>query len=307
MSSTGIKALSSGPLIIRTYLNSSINNTFILGEYDVPISNGRVLITSSGGLLAPSNNITISSINVSSLGASIITGSTIISNNINVSTLIASTIMISSITTSTINVLNMNTSSISASSILTSSILTSSILTSSISASFISTNYLTVNSTATISTLNTCNETVRYLTISSNGGINTNSPYDTIIGGPAQNIQLNASNINITDGNLNVAGTAISRVAISTILTDPGSFTFNWLNLFGKYCFVNGGSVNTITLPTSPTPLDGTIIIIRNTGIVTITAYTTVGPVGNIGNSTFAGKTSSYVYVNGVSAGWYAL
>jgi len=298
MSSTGIKPLSSGPLIIRTYLNSSINNTFILGEYDVPISNGRVLITSSGGLLAPSNNITISSINVSSLGASIITGSTIISNNINVSTLIASTIMISSITTSTINVLNMNTSSISASSILTSSI-----LTSSISASFISTNYLTVNSTATISTLNTCNETVRYLTISSNGGINTNSPYDTIIGGPAQSIQLNASNINITDGNLNVAGTAISRVAISTILTDPGIFTFNWLNLFGKYCFVNGGSVNTITLPTSPTPpLDGTIIIIRNTGIVTITAYT---PVGNIGNSTFADKTSSYVYVNG--AGWYAL
>ena len=72
MSSTGIKPLSSGPLIIRTYLTSSSNNTFVLGNYDIPISSNRVLITSSSGLLVPSDNITISSINVSSLYASTI-------------------------------------------------------------------------------------------------------------------------------------------------------------------------------------------------------------------------------------------
>ena len=71
MSSTGIKPLSSGPLIIRTYNDSSINNTFVLGAYDTPVSSGRVLITSSGGRLVPSDNITISSINVGTLSADV--------------------------------------------------------------------------------------------------------------------------------------------------------------------------------------------------------------------------------------------
>jgi surface protein len=128
MSSTGIKPLSSGPLIIRTYLNSSINNTFILGEYDVPISNGSVLITSTGGQLAPSNNITISSINVSSLGASTInvnyltvnstlTGSTIISNNIMSNTIASSTFI-----TSTFNPTNISVNTLTANVLRTSSL-----------------------------------------------------------------------------------------------------------------------------------------------------------------------------------------
>ena len=128
MSSTGIKPLSSGPLIIRTYLNSSINNTFILGEYDEPISNGRVLITSSGGLLAPSNNITISSINVSSLGASTenvnyltvnstLTGSTIVSNNITSNSIASSTFI-----TSTFNPSNISVNTLTANVLRTSSL-----------------------------------------------------------------------------------------------------------------------------------------------------------------------------------------
>ena len=77
MSSTGIKPLSSGPLIIRTYNDSSINNTFVLGAYDTPVSSGRVLITSSGGRLVPSDNITISSINVGTLSADVFYVSTL--------------------------------------------------------------------------------------------------------------------------------------------------------------------------------------------------------------------------------------
>lgn len=67
MSSSGITPTNSGPLTIRTYLGNSINNTYVLGEYDYPVSSNRVLITSSGGLVAPSDNIFISSINVSSI------------------------------------------------------------------------------------------------------------------------------------------------------------------------------------------------------------------------------------------------
>ena len=67
MSSSGINSINSGPLIIRTYLSTSVNNTYLLGNYDIPISSNRVLITSTNGLLTPSDNITVSSITVSSI------------------------------------------------------------------------------------------------------------------------------------------------------------------------------------------------------------------------------------------------
>ena len=67
MSSSGINSINSGPLIIRTYLDNSVNNTYLLGKYDLPIPSNRVFVTSTNGLLAPSDNISVSSINVSSL------------------------------------------------------------------------------------------------------------------------------------------------------------------------------------------------------------------------------------------------
>jgi hypothetical protein len=66
MSSSGITATNSGPLAIRTY-NSGSNKTFILTDYDVPVSTNFVLITSSNGQLVPTNTPTISSIQVSSI------------------------------------------------------------------------------------------------------------------------------------------------------------------------------------------------------------------------------------------------
>ena len=188
----------------------------------------------------------------------------------------------------------MNTSSIFTSSLLTSSLLTSSIIT----------NYLTVNSTATISTLNALN-----FTISSSGGINRNNSNSTIIGGPSGNIQLYGNEI-YASSNLNITGTAISRVSISTIASNPGGDGNSWLNLYGKYCFVSSGITSIITLPTSNLPSSGTIIIIRNTGSGPDPAITASPTVANTGNSTFVGKTSSYVYVDGVANntnGWYAL
>ena len=91
MSSSGKTPINSGPLTIRTYLDSSINNTYLLSDYDYPVSSNRILITSSAGLLAPSDNIYVSSVTVSTINgkapASVDTiywslvASTIINNN----------------------------------------------------------------------------------------------------------------------------------------------------------------------------------------------------------------------------------
>jgi hypothetical protein len=69
MSSSGITPSNSGPLTIRTYLGNSNNNTYLLGNYDYPVSSNRILITSTAGLLVPSDNITVSSISISSITA----------------------------------------------------------------------------------------------------------------------------------------------------------------------------------------------------------------------------------------------
>lgn len=72
MSSSGILTVNSGPLIIRTYLDGSSNNSYVLGQYDTPVSGGSILTTSTNGLLVPSNNVNISSISVSTLSSNTI-------------------------------------------------------------------------------------------------------------------------------------------------------------------------------------------------------------------------------------------
>jgi hypothetical protein len=67
MSSAGINTVNSGPLIIRTALDSSSNNTYLVGRYDFPISTNYVLTTSTNGILKPSNTLVISSLTVNSL------------------------------------------------------------------------------------------------------------------------------------------------------------------------------------------------------------------------------------------------
>ncbi len=106
------------------------------------------------------------------------------------------------------------------------------------------------------------------------------------------------TNIN---GSLNVSGTATSRVATAQIVSDPG--ISGWATFLGKYCFVDGNTVATLTLPTNVTQ-DGTILVIRNIGATQ--AITVNTPYG--GNSILAGKTTSYIYTTTVTPnGWYAL
>jgi hypothetical protein len=92
MSSSGINTINSGPLIIRTYLDNSNNNSYVLGNFDYPISSNYILITSTNGLIAPSNNINISSLSVSSFNAqyayiSSLSSYTFFSNSANISTI----------------------------------------------------------------------------------------------------------------------------------------------------------------------------------------------------------------------------
>ncbi len=103
MSSSGIKAINSGPLIIRTYNQSyntlSTTNTYLLGQYETPIPSNYILITTLNGQLAPTNNPTVSSFNVSTLNInngffSTLTGSTINNKAINTSSIIGSTLQL---------------------------------------------------------------------------------------------------------------------------------------------------------------------------------------------------------------------
>jgi hypothetical protein len=120
MSSSGIDSINSGPLIIRTYLEDSVNNTYLLGNYDLPIPSNNILITSTNGLLAPSDDITISSIN-----SNIINVDTINANTINVNILSTTSHYVSTVNTNILIVSTYlqaptaNISSISSSTIST--------------------------------------------------------------------------------------------------------------------------------------------------------------------------------------------
>jgi microcystin-dependent protein len=108
MSSSGIDAINSGPLILRTYNNTSPYKTIVLENYDIPVSSNYVLITSTNGLIAPSDTIYISSITTSTIYAmSTVTGylyaSTSQISTLNVSTLSASTGYIANFWLSSIN------------------------------------------------------------------------------------------------------------------------------------------------------------------------------------------------------------
>lgn len=67
MSLSGIIPINSGPLVIRTYNDISDKNTYLLGQYDYPISSNYILTTSNNGQLVPTSNPTVSSLTVGSL------------------------------------------------------------------------------------------------------------------------------------------------------------------------------------------------------------------------------------------------
>jgi len=157
MSWSGNSAINSGPLVIRTYNDRSANNTYLFGQYDIPISSNYVLITSTNGLLAPSDNIYVSSIAVSSLQSNTDQTNQLFSNTIvtsslyatecstytaSISSVVANSHLFSTLNGSTINANNANIGSLFTNLTVLSSITGSSIDTSSLCASSINTNIL---------------------------------------------------------------------------------------------------------------------------------------------------------------------
>lgn len=122
MSSSGITAVNSGPLILRTYLNSSSNNTYVSQQYDYPVSSNRILLTSTGGCLVPTDNLVISSITTSSFATS----------SLSASSIVASSIFASTISSNTISSLNGNISSLIVSSFSTNSFNFSTLIASTV-------------------------------------------------------------------------------------------------------------------------------------------------------------------------------
>lgn len=94
MSFTTNTTVNSGPLIIRTVLDGSLNNTYLLGEYDVPIANNYVLMTSNNGILVPSRDLHLNSLLVDNTVISAVCRTNSLSTTI-VSTLAVSTVSLS--------------------------------------------------------------------------------------------------------------------------------------------------------------------------------------------------------------------
>jgi len=130
---------------------------------------------------------------------------------------------------------------------------------------------------------------------------------------PTKSIYLSQTgNVGIGTGTprytLDINGPAVSRVACSTILSDPGSNGNNWVNYYGLYNYISSGIVSSLTLPTSNVPASGTLLVLRNTG--SVNPIVVANTVDTSGNSVLPGKTSSYTYVTGITNvqnGWYGL
>lgn len=207
MSSPGITAINSGPLIIRSYNDiTGKNNTYILNQYDYPVSSNYVMITSSNGLLAPTDKPYLSSITASSINASRMQGSSITTIDLTVIgnfivpvftalSLTASTFAGSSITTNTITAnSSMTTASLNAANSMITSLQFSTMSGSTILAS-----------TLAVSSLSSVNQTFSTLT-----------GYSLSTSAAVINSTLIASTITaINYGFSTLAGSTISAVGIS--------------------------------------------------------------------------------------------
>jgi len=204
----GLPTINCGSLTMRTYNNGAANNTNILGPNETPISSNFILITSTNGILAPTNapylsTMTLSSILSKSAAVSSMLVSTAVVSTARISTLVCSTSNLSTVTFSTMTGTLISSNTVRVANLLyTSEFNANTILTSTLNAT-------SLISTATITATNTINGvTLKISSISLPNRLGSNG---TITGGFE-------SVLSMTYGNF-------SNVSTATISTTSGNFT----------------------------------------------------------------------------------
>ena len=322
MSSYGAHVTNSGPLELRTYLTASPNETYLLQaaprpDAELPVSSNRLLITSSNGLLAPSEQFYVSSVTLSTLTASTASVSTLTDSLLQTSTLAASTT-----TLTTIQFSSITGSSIQGTSFfLTSSLRVPTLSTSNLNASTIiggpgsgfstSTLYVTnqltaLTSTVSFSTVTFVNmsgtNTVRAAPISTTTLITNfiSSTYLSTNTFAAGSLVTNsASTTNLTYQNsigstlsLNAA-TVTNTLAGSTIYTTNLSFVNLVINVLSSASL----SGSTISAPTV-TGVPFTYSTLASSTLITTQSYTSLGTYSTLTGSTLTTSTVSLSVLN---------
>lgn len=311
MSSSGITPINSGPLIIRTYNNSSSNKAYLLGDYDIPISSNHAFITSSNGQLVPSNDIYVSSISGSTIRTSTLFSALLNASSANISTVYAST--------ATMTALNFST--ISGSSIYANTAL----MVCTMNAPLISTSYLTyssmvgsVGSNIIVDNIK-INASIDATNITLNvGNINFNSisglqsvTSDKVICNMLSTNQLSTnylSTVQISTGQIYASAINNSISNVSSVLASTmNASTLTVSSLIGSTMTTSTLAVSTITVSSMvASSMNGTIvsgpngtavtqIIIGTYNIVSIAANTTANY-----DQTITGFTSNSIVTTGL-------
>jgi trimeric autotransporter adhesin len=286
MSSSGITPINSGPLIIRTYNNGSSNKTYLLGDYDMPISSNHAFITSSNGQLVPSDDIYVSSVSASTMRTSTLFTALLRASTANISTVYASTATMTAV----------NFSTISGSSIYANTAL----MVCTMNAPLISTSYLTYSSIV--------------------GGTGSNIVVDNI----KINASIDATNITLNVGNINfnsisglqsvtsdiVISNSMSTNQLSTNFLSTNQISTSQIN--GSAITISSINASTITSSTisvssmTTSSMSGTIVSGPNGTAVTqiiIGTYTTTEIAANTTanfDQTITGYTSNSIVTMGL-------
>ena len=245
MSSSGTTPINSGPFIIRTYLDQSDQNTYLVGPYDYPVSSNYVLITSTNGLLAPTDNPYISSVTVSSLVATTVTvdefyPSTFIISSNTVSSISVSSLFASSFTmdSGSISGITLNVCTLSASSIAVGTETFLTLTGSTISTGSIFTNFLQTQS-------ETCNtltgNTMRISSLTASSIVVGNETFSTMTGSSIFANTLSVSSCSVVNETFSVlTGSSIiaSQLFASYVFTPIVSTTILYTCTFTIQNFV---------------------------------------------------------------------
>ena len=304
MSSSGITPINSGPLLIRTCLDSSPNNTYLLTQYELPVSSNYVLITSSNGLLAPSDSIYVSSLSVSSMIGSTAFLSTLTTSNIMTSTLSGSTTTLTTIRMSSMAGSSIQATAASfASTVTTSSISTANVTFSTLFTSTMAVDQVTLGTQLNAATSSDFFSTITFATLTGNGTILSNTisttSFSTLSVSTVGMILTYFSSVNVTASSLSTTTLSyqggqgstltIRSLGINSTLTVN---TINAVNLSFSTVFGTSTSNNIIT-----SNLTTSTLIVSTLIANTLTYSTMIGSTATV--SSLLLSVGTYSTMNG--------